>query len=140
MSRFWSRLPVSPRLVPEASTPETIEPVPAVADVDGIDAAVDSIDADESLTEDTSGVVPPRLLEPVRLPSWVDPVSKVSLSALELDISATGIVERATMVSPAVRLTDMMILSAAKTWLFEPASMNGQPVPYRLTLGLASNR
>ena len=44
------------------------------------------------------------------------------------------------MVSPAVRLTDMMILSAAKTWLFEPASMNGQPVPYRLTLGLASNR
>ena len=127
-------------LVPEAPTPEIIEPVPAVADVDRIDAAVDTIDTDESLTEDTSVVVPPRLLEPVRLPSWVDPVSKVSFSALELEISAEGIVERVTLASPAVRLTDMMILSAAKTWLFEPASMNGQPVPYRLTLGLASNR
>jgi hypothetical protein len=127
-------------LVPEAPTPEIIEAVSAVADVDSIDTAVDTIHEDESLTEDTSVVVPPRLLEPVRLPSWVDPVSKASFSAIELEISAEGIVERVTLASPAVRLTDMMILSAAKTWLFEPASMNGQPVAYRLTLGLASNR
>jgi hypothetical protein len=33
-----------------------------------------------------------------------------------------------------MRLTDMMILSAAKTWIFEPASDGGHPIPYRMTL------
>jgi hypothetical protein len=37
---------------------------------------------------------------------------------IELDISETGAVERVKLVSPAMRMTDMMILSAAKTWVF----------------------
>jgi hypothetical protein len=89
---------------------------------------------------DDSGIVPPRLLEPIRLPAWVDPVNRTPLNSIELEIGIDGTVSSVRMLSPAMRLTDMMILSAAKTWVFEPASIDGRPIPYRLTLGLAAHR
>ena len=127
-----------PEPVP-ASTPETsLEPVPApIADTSN---AVTVEPTPLSASADDSTIVPPRLLEPIRLPAWVDPVSKTPLSSIELEIAIDGTVSRVRMISPAVRLTDMMILSAAKTWVFEPASHEGRPVPYRLTYGLAANR
>ena len=84
--------------------------------------------------------MPPRLLDPIRLPAWVDPMNRTPLSSIELEIAIDGTVSRVRMLSPAMRLTDMMILSAAKTWVFEPASVEGRPIPYRLTLGLAESR
>jgi len=89
-------------------------------------------------TEDTEAqLTPPRLLDPVRLPSWAQTDGNM-LSRIELDINDSGIVERVRMVSPAMRLTDMMILSAAKMWIFEPATKDGRAVPYRLTLNWVS--
>ena len=61
-------------------------------------------------------------------------------NVIELDIAESGVVERVRLASPAMRMTDMMILSAAKTWLFEPASKDGRPVPYRLTLNWVAPR
>ena len=119
--------------VPE-TTPEPIAaPVPETSDAVTLDPAWLPGDA-ENLA-----IVPPRLLEPIRLPAWVDPMNKTPLSSIELEIAVDGTVARVRMLSPAVSLTDMMILSAAKTWVFEPASLDGRPVPYRLTLGLAAN-
>ena len=37
------------------------------------------------------------------------------------------------MVSNLESLPDMMLLSAAKDWRFEPALKDGRPVRYRLT-------
>jgi hypothetical protein len=78
--------------------------------------------------------IPPKLVDPVRLPSWAQPAGSESLNVIELDIAETGTVKSVRMVSPTIRMTDMMILSAAKTWIFEPALEDGRPVPYRLTL------
>jgi hypothetical protein len=79
-------------------------------------------------------IVPPRLLEPVRLPGWAAPAAGTMTEVIELEISPSGAVDRVRLISPAMRMTDMMILSAAKTWIFQPASQDGQPVPYRMTL------
>ena len=35
------------------------------------------------------------------------------------------------LVTPPKRMTDMLMLSGAKTWRFSPALKNGQPVRYR---------
>ena len=122
-----------------AADPETAgesAPAPVAETSDAVNVQPASFAA----TVDDDGIVPPRLLEPIRLPAWVDPVNRTPLNSIELEIAIDGTVARVRMLSPAMRLTDMMILSAAKTWVFEPASLEGRPVPYRLTLGLAANR
>lgn len=127
-----------PEPVP-ASVPETtpqLLPVPVADNPNAVTIEPASLSANAS----DSTIVPPRLLEPIRLPAWVDPMNKTPLSSIELEIAIDGTVSRVRMLSPAMRLTDMMILSAAKTWVFEPASLEGRPVPYRLTLGLAESR
>jgi hypothetical protein len=54
-----------------------------------------------------------------------------SVNTMELIISKQGRVEEAKLVSPTRKLTDMLLLSGAKTWKFVPATRNGQPVRYR---------
>lgn len=127
-----------PSLIPAAAPEATGEP--ATAPAGETSDAVSGEPASSAATTDDNGIVPPRLLEPIRLPAWVDPMNRTPLSSIELEIGIDGTVSRVRMLSPAVRLTDMMILSAAKTWVFEPASLEGRPVPYRLTLGLAESR
>ena len=118
-------------LAPAAPFDDSVGSVPRLADADGIEVG-------EPLPDrESTSVVPPRLLDPVRLPPQAEPILDASLQVLELDISAAGRVERAKLVSPATRMTDMMILSAAKTWMFAPASIDGRPIPYRLTLRVA---
>jgi len=133
-----------PSVASDASIAGPADVAPTVvADAIGIDEQaprLDNEDDDEdtrSLVEGTDAVTPPRLLDPVRLPSWAQTDGNM-LNRIELDINDLGTVERVRMVSPAMRLTDMMILSAAKMWIFEPASKDGRPVPYRLTLNWVS--
>lgn len=115
----------------EASAPlsDTVGADPLVAPEAAIATSVDVIDANE--------IVPPRLLDPVRLPWWASAGTHRSSNMIELAITETGKVARVRLVSPAVRMTDMMMLSAAKTWTFEPASQNGHPTPYTLMLNVA---
>jgi len=135
----------------ETSVSESTEPVAPAADVNPVDTSTTNDSAyDNNRVADApaefktdpqkTGLVAPKLMDPVRLPAWVDPVNKAPMSAIELEISTTGTVKRVRMLSAATHMTDMMMLSAAKTWLFEPASMNGQPVTYVMTLGVTPNR
>jgi hypothetical protein len=55
-------------------------------------------------------------------------------NTMELLIDESGEVRQARLTSPPVRMSDMMLLSPAKTWKFHPALKNGQPVKYRLTM------
>lgn len=55
-------------------------------------------------------------------------------NTMELLIDETGEVRQARLTSRPVRMSDMMLLSPAKTWKFHPALKNGQPVKYRLTM------
>jgi len=50
---------------------------------------------------------------------------------MELVISKQGRVEQVKLLTPTKRMTDMLLLSGAKTWKFTPAIRNGQPVRYR---------
>ena len=55
-------------------------------------------------------------------------------NTMELLIDESGEVRQARLTSRPVRLSDMMLLSPAKTWKFHPALRNGLPVKYRLTM------
>jgi len=46
-------------------------------------------------------------------------------------IDETGAVESATLTAPINPAYDNIALLAAKTWLYKPATLNGQPVKYR---------
>lgn len=54
-----------------------------------------------------------------------------NMNTMELVVSAQGRVEQVRLLTPATRMTDMLLLSGAKTWKFAPALKNGHPVRYR---------
>ena len=54
-----------------------------------------------------------------------------TVNTMELIISKQGRVEEVKLTSPTKKMTDMLLLSGAKTWKFVPATKDGQPVRYR---------
>ena len=94
--------------------------------------------ANPAAVVETNEIMPPRLIDPVRLPRWAYVATTPSSHVIELTISETGKVARVRLTSPAVRMTDMMMLSAAKAWTFEPALQNGHPMPYTLMLNVSN--
>jgi hypothetical protein len=82
-------------------------------------------------SRDDGFVSPPRAVRP-QLPSEppfdsaIDPPTE-----LELVIGATGVVETAKLRSPPRNITEFMLVSAAKAWVFQPAELDGRPVKYR---------
>jgi hypothetical protein len=80
-------------------------------------------------SEDTE-VVPARLIKA----QTTGPVFRnmaSSVNTMELIISKQGRVEEVKLTSPSRKMTDMLLLSGAKTWKFVPATKDGQPVRYR---------
>ena len=61
-----------------------------------------------------------------------------NVNVMEIVIGDDGAVERVHLVSQPRRLTDMMLLSGAKSWRFAPASKNGLPVRYRMAFSWAT--
>jgi hypothetical protein len=55
-------------------------------------------------------------------------------NTMELIVSANGNVERVRLIDGPRRMPDMMLLSGAKMWRFEPAVRNGTRVRYRTTV------
>jgi hypothetical protein len=53
------------------------------------------------------------------------------MNTMEMVVSEQGRVEQVRLLTPAKRMTDVLLLSGAKTWKFAPASRDGQPVRYR---------
>jgi hypothetical protein len=83
-------------------------------------------------------VVPAMLLRP-RLPSASQPNAlAVARSVLDVVIAPSGQVEQVRLVrtTPERRYYDMMLLPAVKAWVFQPASLHGQPVRYRVFIPL----
>ena len=78
--------------------------------------------------EDTN-VVPPTTVRQVLPP--VGEVFAVRQGVVEVIISETGAVESATMRSPVNPVYDRLVLSAAKNWRFQAATLDGRPVKFR---------
>jgi hypothetical protein len=82
-------------------------------------------------------VTPPSIRHPQLPPPLFSGVQE-DMNTIELIISEAGTVERVRLLSTPKRMADMMLLSGAKTWEFEPASRFGQSVRYRLLLTWAA--
>ena len=81
-------------------------------------------------------VVPPELVRPV-LPKGPPPgVREEDLPLVEIVVSATGEVETVKLLSSGMGPRPAMMLSAVKTWIFQPAMREGQPVRYRYRVRL----
>ena len=113
----------------EVNAPAAIEPVPEPIAVE----LPPAVDPSIVYSQTDQNVEPPRLLSrplPARLPSGGSDVPTV-----EIVTSPEGGVERVRLTSKPRRLVDVMELSAAKAWQFDPALKDGQPVRYRFELG-----
>jgi hypothetical protein len=56
---------------------------------------------------------------------------------LEVIISELGEVESAIMRTPINPRYDQIVLTAARTWKYEPATLNGKPVRFRKVIAIA---
>lgn len=82
-------------------------------------------------------VVPPRLLKAqVSTPLFIGLSS--APNEIELVVSVAGAVESAHLRSSVRRLTDVQLLSSAKSWEFAPATREGAPVRYRVIVSWES--
>jgi TonB family protein len=76
-------------------------------------------------------VTPAVLIRP-RLPDNPPPgVPEEQIGTLEIVVSASGAVEHVSLISPANRYQERMLVAAAKAWQFQPATRQGRPVRYR---------
>jgi TonB family protein len=58
-------------------------------------------------------------------------VPEEQVGTLEFVVSESGLVEHVHLVSPANRYSERMLVAAAKTWQFQPATRDGRPVRFR---------
>jgi hypothetical protein len=81
-------------------------------------------------SRDDGFVSPPRPVRP-QLPSEPSFDSTTPPTELELVIAPTGLVESAKLRTAPRNITEFMLVSAAKAWIFQPAEFDGHPVRYR---------
>jgi hypothetical protein len=84
-----------------------------------------------------AGIEPPSMLYP-QLPPPVYAAGNNAINSMEVVVSEEGTVERVRLISSPQRMTDMMLLSGAKTWKFTPASLHGEPVRYKMVVNWAA--
>ena len=79
-------------------------------------------------------VTPPVEIERT-MPRWVPPngaAQRITYrGVLEIVINETGAVQSATIREASSPFYDPLLLEAAKTWKYRPATVNGEPVKYR---------
>jgi hypothetical protein len=74
-------------------------------------------------------VVPPIPVKQ-QIPAYPGRVSAAKVGVLELVIDKTGAVESATMRVPVNAQYDRLATSAARTWQYQPATVDGSPVKF----------
>jgi len=82
------------------------------------------------------GVVPPTTVRQ-SVPAFPGIVTGGLTGMIEILISATGIVESARMLVPIQPQYDRLVLSAAKKWQYEPATVDGVPVKFLKTVQIS---
>ena len=79
---------------------------------------------------DDVNVVPPLALRQV-FPPFPARMVPPGQGVVEVVVDETGIVESAALRQPVNPQYDAIVLGAAKTWLYKPATLDGVPVKYR---------
>jgi hypothetical protein len=90
--------------------------------------------ADRVFTASDPQVTPAILIRP-KLPAQPPAdVPDEQVGTLEFVVSESGLVEHVHLVSPANRYSERMLVAAAKTWQFQPATRDGRPVRFRILI------
>ena len=100
-------------------------------------SSVVEVDHARVYSVDDQDIQPPSMLYP-QLPPPLYAAGRGAINTMEVVVSETGSVERVRLISSPQRMTDMMLLSGAKTWKFAPASFNGEPVRYKMVVNWAA--
>jgi hypothetical protein len=120
-----------------ARTPIAVEGEPAAAGfVPGSERRGPAPPPNAIFAPSDRDVVPPNLMGPP-LPTKAPPGLRFEdLPEYELVVSASGVVESVKLVSSRPTAQTGMQLSVIKAWRFEPATLAGHPVRYRLRVRL----
>ena len=108
-----------PTLLPPLPPAEPPKPAPAILAPDGIFSSA------------YPDVKAPALLRQ-QLPR--EPAPGDDTGFFDMVIDELGNVANIKLISPRRRYHDRMLVAAAKAWKFRPATLNGQPVKYRLRI------
>jgi outer membrane biosynthesis protein TonB len=119
--------------VPVFREPEPLIVIASTDEEDGPTGATGRI-----YSREDGEVTPPKSVYP-RLPAD----SEVGLrtrgrTILEVVVSTQGLVERVALRSAPQNIHEFMLVSAAKAWQFEPATVEGRPVRFRHLISLTT--
>jgi hypothetical protein len=131
--------PVATELPTARAAAPAVEQLAVMADLTSTETPSSSMET-VIYTSASAGVVAPVLLDPVRLPAAVRAADGRTGAVMELIVTEAGTVERARFLTPPERMTDLMLLSAAKAWVFRPGTKDGRPVSYRVVTDWSSLR
>lgn len=100
-----------------------------------------SIQAPKIYTADDRNVIPPQAIRQ-QIPAFPGRVTIAKTGVLELVIDNSGNVESAMMRVPVNAQYDRMATTAAKTWQYQPATVDGTPVKFvkRIQVSLVPNQ
>jgi TonB family protein len=115
--------------------------VPAVAEAVLPPGPPASIQAPRIYSADDRNVVPPQTIRQ-QIPPFPGKVTMTKSGVLELVIDNSGNVESAKMRVPVSAQYDRMATAAAKTWQYQPATVDGTPVKFikRIQVTLVPNQ
>jgi len=128
----------APALVAKAASPAPASPPPAPAAAPAAAGPVQpganqTAPAGALATEGAPGVLLPPVAVKQQMPLWYGPKNAVSRTyngKLRVIIDEQGNVEEARIVESVNSIYDSLLVSAARTWKYEPARMDGKPVRY----------
>jgi hypothetical protein len=100
-----------------------------------------TIQAPKLYTSEDRNVIPPQAIRQ-QIPPFPGKVTVAKTGVLELVIDIAGNVESAMMRVPVNAQYDRMATSAAKTWQYSPATVDGSPVKFvkRIQVALVPNQ
>ena len=96
-------------------------------------AANQTAPSSNAVSEGPPGVLQPPVAVKQQMPLWYGPKNAVSRpynGKLRVIIDEQGNVEEARIVESVNSIYDSLLVSAARTWKYEPARMDGKPVRY----------
>jgi len=113
---------------------KAVAPPPAPAPAAPAEPVVDKAPRVYSLSD--SNVVPPVTIRQA-VPPYPGRVLVGGMLLMDVVIDTDGSVESATMAGQPNPAYDRIVLQAAKTWQYQPATLNGKPVMFRKRIQLS---
>ena len=95
--------------------------------------------SDKIYSRSDASVTPPRQVYPA-LPARPSPGKRPeNLTVVDLVVGADGQVEHVRLRTTPRDVHEFMLVSAAKAWRFEPATVDGRPVRFRHSVAITSH-